>query len=123
MIDIYWDTFKAIVIICLISFAAWYFTQYMAKAAKKGKGIGFFNRSENIKIVDNFAIAKDKQLLIVVVSGRAFLLGVSSEHIDKLEELDLAELKLDEGGGTMPGGNVTAKFKSILNERFGNTGK
>jgi len=118
----FWYYFKLIAMICLILGAALFVTRYSAKVARKGGGFGVFNRSDNIKLIDSFAIAKDKQLLIVSVAGRAFLLSVSSDRIEKLEELDLATLKLEEQRDT-PEETVGARFKTILMDRFGNMKK
>jgi flagellar biosynthetic protein FliO len=110
---------KIILMIVIIFAAAYFVTRYSAKTAKRGSGFGVFNRSINMKILDSLAISKDKQLIIVSVGERVFLLGASGNRIEKLEELDPTTLKPEESGEGFSGGAMGEKFKSILSERFG----
>lgn len=53
-----------------------------------GRGYAIQNRGKMIEVVERVGLGTDKQLLIIKAAGRAYLLGVTAQHIEKIEELD-----------------------------------
>ncbi len=62
------------------------------------RGYGAQGAGRSIQVVDRVGLGTDKQLLIVKAAGRAFLLGVTAQRIEKLEELDPDALTLPPEG-------------------------
>lgn len=56
------------------------------------RGYSTQSRGKMIQVVERIGLGTDKQLLIVKAAGRAYLLGVTAQHIEKIEELDPDEL-------------------------------
>lgn len=46
------------------------------------------NKSKNIKIIERVPLAQDKSLIIVQSAGKTMMLGVTSQHIEFISELD-----------------------------------
>lgn len=42
----------------------------------------------SMEVLDRLALGKDQALLLVRTAGRVFLLGVTQQHIERIEELD-----------------------------------
>lgn len=62
-----------------------------------GRGYAIQNKGKMIEIVERVGLGTDKQLLIVKAADRAFLIGVTGQHIEKIEELDPASLPPGDG--------------------------
>ncbi|MGN0605700.1 MAG: FliO/MopB family protein [Oscillospiraceae bacterium] len=45
-------------------------------------------KSENIKIIEKMPVAQDKFLMIIRSAGKTMLIGVTSQHIELITELD-----------------------------------
>ena len=88
---LWWDYFKAIVVICILIFAAYYVTKVTAKASG-----GKFRRSSNIKLSGTLPLGKDKSVSIVKIGDYAYVLGVGTQRVEVLDKVPLSELNLTE---------------------------
>ena len=69
--------------------------------------------SKNMKVLERINLGPDKMLLLVSVCGKCMVLGVTSNHTEKICELEQSEeelTKLPEGGNPSFG----ESFKSVL---------
>lgn len=72
----------SIFMLIIVLVLAYFTTKWIGK-----KGMAYSN-ARFIKIIDRAVISPDKSLVIVTVEGKTLLLGVSTNHIDKLCELE-----------------------------------
>ncbi len=86
---LWWDYFKAFVVICLLVFAAYYVTKVTAKASG-----GKFRRSSDIKLSGTLPLGKDKSVSIVRIGEYAYILGVGTQRVEMLDKIPLSELSL-----------------------------
>ena len=66
-----------------------------------------------MKVVDILSIAQDKQIIIVEISNRFFLMGVTSSSINMISELDGVDIHLpcdDKGEGNIQ----SVDFKNMI---------
>lgn len=72
---------------------------------------------KHIKIVDRVVVSKTGSLLIVDVEGRQYLMGVSEQNVQILQELDepiLLPSAGDAGSDVMKGLFSASSYKSLL---------
>ncbi len=68
--------------------------------------------SRNMKILERINLGPDKMLLLVSVCGKCMVLGVTSNHAEKICDIDISEEELtqsDEGNPTFG-----ESFKTVL---------
>jgi len=106
----FWDYVQTIAAIAAVIFAAFYVTKLIAKT-----GGGTFRRSANIKLIASLPLARDKSVALVEIGAYAYVLGVSAQHVEKLDKLALSELDLKEEAMPM---EFTASFKKELSARL-----
>ena len=99
-----WDYIKAIVVICILIFAAYYVTKITAKASG-----GKFRRSSNIRLSGTLPLGKDKSVSIVKIGEYAYILGVGTQRVEMLDKVLLSELNLNEE--EFPEMKITELFK------------
>lgn len=46
----------------------------------------------NIEILERMPLGKDQYLLVAKTAGKTYLLGVTANHIEKIDELDAAQI-------------------------------
>jgi len=85
----WWDYLKATLLIILIIAAAYYVTKFVASKTTGPRGGG------EIRIRSAVSLGKDRQLVIAEIGGKAYLLGVTPQHVELVGELD--PQKLDSG--------------------------
>lgn len=68
--------------------------------------------SKNMKILERINLGPDKMLLLVSVCGRCMVLGVTSNHTEKICELDQTEEELTSVNGENP--SFKESFKTVL---------
>jgi len=61
---------------------------FIKRYGKQGVFFNSHNEKQNIKIIERLAVAPDKFLIILDVCGEILLLGVSSQNISLIKELD-----------------------------------
>ncbi|MDR0918452.1 MAG: flagellar biosynthetic protein FliO [Oscillospiraceae bacterium] len=63
---------------------------------KYGKNGVFFGKQigqeRNIKVLERCAVSQNQFLLIVEVAGQTMLLGITNNHIERIADIDSAEL-------------------------------
>jgi flagellar protein FliO/FliZ len=97
-------------IIGLILFMFW-----MLRKVSKMQAVASGNK---LRIIDRANTGRDSSLLVVSVSGRLMLVGVSAGKIEKLCDLDINEEEYfgaaSDGSNTDKQGSFTGNFSSIL---------
>lgn len=71
------------------------------------------SRSKCMKVIDVLALGQDKQVIIVELSNRFFLLGVTATNINMISELDEENLSFpsdDKGDGN----SSNVDFKNMI---------
>lgn len=82
----------SILAIILILFLTYIASKYISKK------VPMANNGGNIRIVERMALAQDKFLAVIEISNKYYLIGVSSNNINLLKELDDYEPPKQENG-------------------------
>ena len=77
--------------ICLVIFAAYYATRFMAVKARPNLG----NR-RGIRLLDRFALARDKMIVLVEVGEAVYMLGVTNQSMNLIDTVELPEVSEEE---------------------------
>ncbi|MEL7623580.1 MAG: flagellar biosynthetic protein FliO [Clostridiales bacterium] len=97
----------AVIFVILIFVAAYYVTKLI------GKGyMGMGAAAKEMTVIDKLALGHDRFLLIVRISEKTLLLGVTPQHIETLAELDGQQFS----GLTAAQGN--ADFFTLFKDRL-----
>lgn len=103
----------------VVIFAAYYFTYYIGVKAS-GQGRGRLN-NKSIKLLDRFAISKDKSFCIVEIAGKIYVIGVTNQSMTLIDTLDAAafnesaaERRVTQSWHAVPGGRITRKLTNKL---------
>lgn len=94
---------------------------YLAYITTKllGKRFSFKNSSHKLKILDNIAIGKEKQIMIVKAGTKTFLVGASSGSINLISELDSSEFPEEELQNEVAEMDFKTAFKKVLENNVG----
>lgn len=68
--------------------------------------------SKNMKILERVNLGPDKMLLLVSVCGKCMVLGVTSNHTEKICDLEQTEEELTAAAGDIP--SFKESFKTVL---------
>ena len=71
-----------------ILFGAYFVTYYIGKKASGQNRLGLRNR--NIRLLDRFAVARDKSFCAVEIAGKVYIVGVTNHTMTLLDTLDAA---------------------------------
>ncbi len=77
---------STLVMVVLVLFFTYYATRYIGKVG------GIKRQSRYIEIVDRVPLAQDKSIAIIQVGEKKFLVGIASQQISLLQELDELDL-------------------------------
>lgn len=80
----------------LVLVLAWYCSRWL------GGRFGFTAAGGTVRVLERVMVGPDRSLLVIKAGDRVWLLGVTSQHIEKLGELDPAlypEREAPEAGG------------------------
>ena len=86
---------------------------------KLNSGIGYIN-GNRIKVIDRVSLGRDGMLVVVSVAGKLMLMGVTSQHIEKLAELDMTPEEYNEqtvSAGSQNTMSFAAAFTEVLKSR------
>ena len=73
--------------------------------------------SRNMKILERINLGPDKMLLLVSICGKCMVLGVTSNHTEKICDIDLSEEELmPKKDGTNP--SFSESFMTILGQKL-----
>ena len=114
----------------VILFGAYYVTYYIGMKASGQTRAGFRNR--NIKLLDRYAVARDKQFCIIEIAGKVYIIGITNHTMALLDTFDAAAFaKLTEDNqDTTPwnmtpvgqyGNKLTRKLVAFIAEKTGRT--
>ena len=112
----------------VILFGAYYVTYYVGMKASGQTRAGFRNR--NIKLLDRYAVARDKQFCIIEIAGKVYIIGITNQTMALLDTFDAAAFaKLTEDNKeTTPwnmtpvgqyGNRLTRKIVAFVAEKTG----
>lgn len=106
-----WEYLKATFLIVLIIAAAYYVTKFVASRA-----VGPGGRSGDIRISSSVTLGKDRQLVIAEIGGKAYILGITPQHVELIDKLERSEL--DDAREKEPSAPPTMDFKKEFLERL-----
>lgn len=98
-------------------------TYYCAKWLNKRTTV---TSSRNLRVVERINLGPDKMILLICVCGKYMLIGVSSQHVEKLCDLDeqtSAMLESQLAQEKPAAGNFSAQLAAILSSKFTGAGK
>jgi len=72
----------------VVLFGAYYVTYYVGLKASGQTRAGMRNR--NIRLLDRYAISRDKQFCIVEIAGKVYIVGVTNNAMTLLDTFDAA---------------------------------
>jgi len=75
----------------VVLFGAYYVTYYVGMKASGQTRAGFKNR--NIKLIDRYAIARDKQFCIIEIAGKVYIVGATNHAMMLLDTIDAEEFE------------------------------
>jgi len=112
----------------IILFGAYYVTYYVGLKASGQTRAGFKNR--NIRLLDRYAISRDKQFCVLEVAGKVYIIGIANHSMTLLDTFDAAAFaKLTEDNQvTTPwnetpvgqyGNRITKKVVAFIAEKTG----
>jgi len=116
----------------IILFGAYYVTYYVGMKASGQTRAGLRNR--NIKFIDRYAIARDKQFCIIEIAGKVYIVGATNHTMTLLDTYDAAEFEKltesDSNDNPLPwnmtpvgqyGNFLTRKVVAFIAEKTGKT--
>ena len=116
----------------VVLFGAYYVTYFVGMKASGQTRAGLRNR--NIKVVDRYAIARDKQFCVIEVAGKVYILAMTNHSVTLLDTVDAAQFaeltKNDEEAVPwhmtpvgMYGNKLTKKVVAFIAEKTGRVPK
>ncbi|MCL2820535.1 MAG: flagellar biosynthetic protein FliO [Oscillospiraceae bacterium] len=116
----------------VILFGAYYVTYFVGMKASGQTRAGMKNR--NIRLLDRYAVSRDKQFCVIEVAGKVYILGVTNHTMTLLDTIDAeeyAELTQDDEEATpwnmtpvgQYGNKLTKKLVAFVAEKTGKTKK
>jgi len=123
----------SIIGIVVILFGCYYVTYYVGMKASGQTRTGLKNR--NIKMLDRYAISRDKQFCIVEVADKVYVIGLTNHTMTLLDTFDaaaFAELTENDDDESTPwnmtpvgqyGNKLTRKLVAYVAEKTGKTGQ
>lgn len=86
----------------IVVIGAYYVTRFVGMKASGQTRAGLRNR--NIKIIDRYAIARDKQFCVVEVADKVYVLGVTTQGMTLLDTYDAEEFAelVEDSGESVP---------------------
>lgn len=100
-----------------ILYLAYFCTRRLAGHPRIAANAG---RSGQMRVLDRLAVGQDRQLLVVLVGKRCFLMSSSSGGIEKIEELSAEDAALWDNAGTPP---QAPSFRQVLSQGLLNNKK
>lgn len=92
-------------------FLTYYSTRWLNK---KFRSTGYYGSQNGIRIIECLGIAQDKQLLAVKVGKKAMLLGVTSQSVTKLCDLEECDLQEIEQQQNTEGQSFAESFRKLM---------
>lgn len=103
----WWEYCKAVVLIVLIILAAYYTTKFIAARAT-----GKYSHGTDIRIRSSMSLGRDKQIVIAEIGEKAYVLGVTAQQIELIDQLekDRLEASLPKGPPAAPAPDFHKEF-------------
>lgn len=106
----FWDYARAILAIVVVIFAAYYVTRKFGQISG-----GTPTRRAPIKILGTTPLGRDRSLVLVTVGEKTYLLGVTAQHIERIDEYQAEELPVEPAPET-PATGFQAELLARLQE-------
>lgn len=106
----------SLVLFVLILVLAWFCVRWL------GGQYRLNTTGSRVKVLERIALAPDRSLLVVRAGGQVLLLGVTSQHIEKIAELDPEEFP-DEPVPTVGNDKFSVALEAVLKKNFTPGGK
>ena len=113
-------SFIGIIVVLIAAYYATYYIGQKASGKSRGGGKGK-SRGRHIKLVERFAVSKDKSFCIVEIAGKVYIIGMSNQSMTLLDTLEASELAkfAEESGdpaalGKSPGGLYSGRYVGKL---------
>jgi len=114
----------------VILFGAYYVTYYVGMKASGQTRAGLRNR--NIKVLDRYAIARDKQFCVIEIAGKVYIIGITNQSMTLLDTLEAAAFAkmTEDNRDTIPwhetpvgqyGNKLTKKVVAFIAAKTGRT--
>ncbi len=84
----FFEALLTIFLLVAILFAAWYVTKYTAGKMQK------FTRGRYIEVIDQVFLGRDRGIVIVRVGGKVYLVGFTSNSMERIAEIPEDQLML-----------------------------
>jgi len=103
-----------ILIVILVIVATFFTTRWM------GSKMGIRSNSKNIKVIDRVLLTPDKSIIIVDILGQKMALGMTSQHIDKICDID-SSVEVEEKSIDVNSMNFNKILKDTIKETLNKT--
>ena len=74
--------------VCAVVLAAYFITRFLASGARPGG-----QKPHSLKLIDRFAVSKDKMFVLISAGQNAYLVGVTNQAITLIDTVDLPEVQ------------------------------
>ena len=101
----------SLILFILILVLAWFCVRWFGGQFRTGTVGG------KLRVLERMPLAPDRSLMVVRIGGQVFLLGVTSQHIEKIAELD-PELYPEDSAGPSGNERFAATLETMLKRGF-----
>jgi flagellar biogenesis protein FliO len=74
--------------VCVVVLAAYFVTRFLASGARPGG-----QNPHSLKLIDRFAVSKDKMFVLISAGQSAYLVGVTNQAMTLIDTVDLSEVQ------------------------------
>ena len=106
----------SLVLFALILVLAWFCIRWLGGQYRQSTA------GNRVKVLERIALAPDRSLLVVRAGGQVLLLGMTSQHIEKIAELDPEEFP-DKLVSAVENKTFSTALEAVLNKNFTQSGK
>ena len=107
----FWDYAKAVAVICAVIAAAYYLTRHLARTGTP------FRKGAQVRLIGSLPLARDRSVALVEIGEHIYVLGVSAQHVERLDKFPRSELHTEDGTQA-PAADFAASFRNELDKRL-----
>lgn len=74
--------------VCVVVLAAYFVTRFLASGVRPGG-----QNPHSMKLIDRFAVSKDKMFVLISAGQSAYLVGVTNQTMTLIDTVDLSEVQ------------------------------
>lgn len=106
-----WELVYLVIVLILVVALAYFASKWLGKRyATQGQ------KTKYLKVLDRVSLGTDRTLCIIKVGEKAMLLGVTQHSIEKICDIDIEDLPVDQSGQQA---NFANTLKSTLKNTWG----